>query len=387
MEDALALLQTSELDFQDFQYYDEREEQFNPRLWSQLPEQVLERILAFLPLASFFRLRCVCKRWNYLIYTHRFLHICSQLQIPRLWFLMFRVGGISTEGFLYNPLDREWIKLPLSFLPPKHQVVATAGGVFCCISEVAGYKTLYICNPFTKAWIGLPPTLKERFVPTVGFVVNNQTNEYKVMVAGDDMISPFAVKNLTTEVYDSRFRGWQMTGALPRLCNLESGKSVFLHGFLYSMTFSPFSLLAYQIDEGAWSKIQAPMRRFLRTPNLVVCRDRLLLVAAVEKNKLNVPKSIRIWGLQTPNNVWVELERMPQSLYDDFIRVSCDSAFTCIGHGDLILITIRESADQILEFNTLTKIWRWLPRCPYIGNFERKGLQGFPLEARLDGPL
>ena len=50
-------------------------------------------------------------------------------------------------------------------------------------------------------------------------------------------------------------------------------------------------------------------------------------------------------------------------------------------------MTIQESADEKSEFNSLTKIWRWLLRCPYIGNFEQNGLKGFPLEARLDSPL
>lgn len=84
---------------------------------------------------------------------------------------------------------------------------------------------------------------------------------------------------------------------------------------------------------------------------------------------------------------WSWKELIPQGLYDDFIRVSCDSAFNCTGHGDLILMTIHESADEKSEFNSLTKIWLWLLRCPYIGNFEHNGLKGFPLQARLDSPF
>ena len=118
---------------------------------------------------------------------------------------------------------------------------------------------------------------------------------------------------------------------------------------------------------GEWTKIEAPMRRFLRTPNLVECRGRLVLVAAVEKNKLNVPKSIRIWGLQQSRTSWIELERMPQALYDDFMMVSRKKAFHCIGHGNLILITLPDSPEMII-YDFYEKVWRWAARCPFALN-------------------
>ncbi|KAH9289323.1 hypothetical protein KI387_033440, partial [Taxus chinensis] len=57
----------------------------------------------------------------------------------------------------------------------------------------------------------------------------------------------------------------------------------------------PFSVLACDIRQGVRSEIHAPMRNFLRTPNnLVEWHRRLILVAAIEKRKLNVPKSIQM---------------------------------------------------------------------------------------------
>lgn len=87
------------------------------------------------------------------------------------------------------------------------------------------------------------------------------------------------------------------------------------------MNCSPFSVLAYDIASTTWFKIQAPMRRFLRSPNLVECRGKLMLVAAVEKSKLNVPRSLRVWTLQACGTMWVESERMPQQLYIQFAEI------------------------------------------------------------------
>lgn len=424
---------------QSYDHHDSDQQQrevldYRSGLWSHLPEQVMERILAFLPLPSFFRFRSVCKRWNSLMYSSRFLEICSQIggtTTTRPWFLMLKEPAITltSEGWLYNPCARKWSKLPLTFLPPGARVVATADGILCCsiysetrvMASRSSCKKLLVCNPLTKTCIELPSTLKERFVPTVGIVVNPETNSYKVMVAGDDMISPFAVKNLTTEVYDSRTNRWRMAAtALPRLCNLESGKTVFVQGTFYCMNYNPFSVLAYDIEQEEWTNIQAPMKRFIRTPNLVVCRGRLVLVAAVEKNRLNVPKSIRMWGLQKQQQQhqssaknctsWVELERMPQALYEDFlIRVSSSASssssrsceetsssqegvllFSCVGNGDLILITMQNSPEMLI-LDLFEKVWRWLPRCPYIigellDDIIGHGMvvQGFPFNPRLD---
>lgn len=373
---SMSLLQSGEGEVEE-----ELNMRMDPRIWSMLPQKIIERILAFLPLVTFCRLRVVCKQWYRLLFSDSFLELCGEVSPPRPWFLLFR-KGVWTEGFLYDPFSCRWFKLSFTFLPPRFTVAASSGGLLCCIPDDPGSKTIIICNPLTENFSLLPPTLKERFVPSVGMVCINETKSYKVILAGDDMISPFAVKNLSTEVFDSGCPYWRISGPLPRLCSLESGKMTYSDGFLYCMNYSPFSVLAYDMREGVWSKIQAPMRRFLRTPNLVECRGRLVLVAAVQKSKLNVPKSIRMWGLQHSKNGWVELERMPHGLYDEFMRVSEEDSFACIGHGNLILITITKSTEMLM-YDFYEKIWRWIPRCPFVDASEG-GLQGFPFDPRLE---
>jgi hypothetical protein len=49
------------------------------RLWGDLREELIDRVLARLPIDSFFRLRAVCKRWNAIIYSHSFISDCSQV--------------------------------------------------------------------------------------------------------------------------------------------------------------------------------------------------------------------------------------------------------------------------------------------------------------------
>lgn len=206
-------------------------------------------------------------------------------------------------------------------------------------------------------------------------------------VSGDDLISPYAVKNLTTESFHIDTSGfyslWATNASLPRLCSLESNRMINVQNKFYCMNYSPFSVLCYDISSNHWTNIQAPMRRFLRSPSLVENRGKLVLVAAVEKSKLNVPKSLRLWCLQSCGSAWVEIERMPQQLYVQFSDWENGSGFDSVGNGDFILIMIKGS-DKGLIFDMGLKRWQWIPPCPYVNGGE---LVGFGFEPKLATPV
>lgn len=48
-------------------------------LWSRLPEDLVDRVLAWLPAASLLRLRTVCRKWSEIVATKCFLEVCSQV--------------------------------------------------------------------------------------------------------------------------------------------------------------------------------------------------------------------------------------------------------------------------------------------------------------------
>ena len=51
-------------------------------VWGGLPEELVDRILAWLPPICLFRLRGVCKRWHSIVNEHGFLKLLSQ---PFTW--------------------------------------------------------------------------------------------------------------------------------------------------------------------------------------------------------------------------------------------------------------------------------------------------------------
>lgn len=405
------------------------------RIWSRLPQRLIDRVIAFLPPPAFFRARAVCKRWYGLLFSSTFLELYLQeVSVPRrrrhCFFIFFRhktlvknyiykttnsstsAGtGTSTrssnheEGYLFDPYEITWYRISFPLIPPGFSPASSSGGLLAWVSEDAGPKNILLCNPLLVGSLTpLPSTLRPRLFPSIGLTVTNSSVD--VAIAGDDLISPYAVKNLSSESFHMDASGfysiWGTTSALPRLCSLESGRMIYVRGRFYCMNYSPFSVLCYDVVGNQWCKIQAPMRRFLRSPCLVESRGgRLVLVAAVEKSKLNVPKSLRLWSLQDCGTTWLEIERMPQQLYLQFAQLENGNGFHCVGHGEFVLIFIRGShhhhhqQQKALMFDFSKKRWLWIPPCPYIihasssadADADAAELHGFPYEPRLATPV
>ncbi|KAE8698874.1 Protein UNUSUAL FLORAL ORGANS [Hibiscus syriacus] len=379
------------------------------RIWSRLPDQLLDRVIAFLPPPAFFRARSVCKRWYALLFCSNFLELYMQISPRHHWFMFLKHKPLKNyiyrandnacgaddrtncEGYLFNPYDVLWYRLSFNLLPSGFYPASSSGGLVCFVSDEAGTKNIILFNPLVGSLSQLPPTLRPRLFPSIGFTVSPTSID--VTVAGDDMISPYAVKNLSTESFHIDAGGfysiWGATSSLPRLCSLESGRMIHVVGKFYCMSYSPFSVLAYDMAANKWFKIQAPMRRFLRSPGLVESRGKLVLVAAVEKIKLNVPKSLRLWSLQDCGTTWVEIDRMPLQLYMQFAQFEGGNGFDSVGHGEFIVIMIR-GTDKGLLFDICRKRWQWIPACPYIdcdNNGEDVELRGLAYEPRLATPV
>ncbi|CAN4078485.1 unnamed protein product [Withania somnifera] len=389
------------------------------RIWSRLPHRLIDRIIAFLPPPAFFRARAVCKRFYGLLYSSHFLELYLQVSPQRHWFIFFKQkipknniyknistnAGSSVEGYLFDPDNLSWYRLSFALIPQGFSPVSSSGGLICFVSDEPGSKSIILCNPLVGSIIPLPPTLRPRLFPSVGLTITNSSID--LSVAGDDLISPYAVKNLTTESFHIDGNGfysiWGTTSSLPRLCSFESGKMVHVQGRFYCMNFSPFSVLSYDIGTNNWCKIQAPMRRFLRSPSLVEGNGRLVLVAAVEKSKLNVPRSLRLWALQDCGTMWVEIERMPQQLYVQFAELENGQGFICVGHGEYVVIMIKNNSNKALLFDFCKKRWLLIPPCPFVGNcnnidyggssntcggeFGGGELHGFGYDPRLAAPI
>lgn len=194
-------------------------------------------MLSFLPPPAFFRARSVCKRWYFLLFSDSFLELYLRVSPHHHWFLFFKHksstvksyiyrysgGGVHgtnnvgpCEGYLFDPNDIAWYCISFALVPSGFSLASFFGGLVCWISDEAGPKSIILCNPILGSVTQLPPTLKPRLSPSLGLTVSLSSMD--VTVAGDDMISPYVVKNLTAESFHIDGGGFTQYGLQLLLC-------------------------------------------------------------------------------------------------------------------------------------------------------------------------
>ncbi|KAJ7529032.1 hypothetical protein O6H91_15G031800 [Diphasiastrum complanatum] len=345
-------------------------------LWSQLPEEVVERIVAWLPLRDFFRLRGVCKRWNALVACPHFQDVQAFGPPRRHWLLLCKTGSLE-DCLAYDVESMKWHKWSLSFLPLGLCVVKASGGLLLCFSTTME-KSVFICNPLTKFWVELPGIRSARFFRAVGMVVNSNRKAYKVVVVGCNGTD---FNSWATEVYDSTSHSWTLAAQLPRGVLLYPGKMTLCNDLLYCITSHPFNVAVYDLEQGKWDQIDMPMYQFYVYPWLVSCGGFLLMVGCLDHG--GARQIIQIWQLERQFMEWREVANMPQALYQEFVSKSPQGQFDCVGVDNCILICASQTL-QVLCYDVSKAKWSWLRSCPHALNSHREeAIVGFDFDPGL----
>lgn len=358
-------------------------------LWKRLPEDLLERVLAWLPLASCVRFRSVCKRWYAMMYSQSFLELRSK-EAPVCgpsWLLSFGsslssqqlihdVGGSSfLEGNVFDTSSNSCFKLQFPFLPQDSVLVATAGGLVCfCCNTNESHETdvsFYVCNPITKAWKLIPSQCSK--VSVVAMLVNTESSSfstsYKLIVfceASTDRWLWMGIVDHAAKEYDSKLNRWKSIGGIYSGEQFRPG-SVYCEGRVHLL--SSETVQALDVQQGIWTDIQAPA--YTSCARLVECQDRLLLVGdMVHLNVFQLPGvssyiGVVIWELDPDTQEWVEIGRMPEDMVENF----CCSSFCCVVSGGLIYIFPKlERLQQIVVYDYSQQTWQqlqnWLKELP-----------------------
>ncbi|KAJ7517181.1 hypothetical protein O6H91_21G013300 [Diphasiastrum complanatum] len=328
----------------------------DPELWTGLPEDVLDKVLARLPAQSLARFRCVCKRWNSILHSRGFLNLCSQTPGRDSWILMF-ADPYYKAVFAYIPKENKWLHIRLAFLPSHVDNVTAAGGLLCFrLLEANGSSSMCICNPVTRSWRKLPPMRGRWSGNLVGMVMDMKTLRYKVIVQTKHVL-PYTLR---TEEFDSGTNAWRLTSSSS--ANFTTG-SAFCNGLLYFMAWEQHNgaficdgVYAYNIDRGTWTSAHAPMPYFYICPHLVECQGRLLMVGGFwEQPALTV--GIRVWELQQSSLDWIVVETMPQNLFKHLLKRPGYRLFNCVGHGNLIYLSECTSPHLFVIFDCSQRLW------------------------------
>lgn len=357
-------------------------------LWGILPDELLERILALLPVTNIFRAGAVCKRWNSIIASKRFLQLCEEVASTRPWYFMYR-DTENAVGLAYDPVAKKWHNFELPRIDSSNSFVASANGLVCFMDNSKGYD-LYICNPMTKVMRKLPEP-PEKWISdysTVSMIVNKATKVQTTVVArSNQMPDDYSRWTLSIEVYDSSSKKWR-TMAQTLLHGWRGGEySVICNDFFYCVTHSTamvgggddtcrHGLMTYQLSSNDLSVASVGMPCSLTCVRLMNCNDKLVMVGGIGKS--DIIKGIGIWELDTE---WREVARMPNKYFRGFGEF--DDVFYSSGTGDLIYIHAFGSP-QLLVYDMSQRLWRWSQKCPMVKKHPLHLFTGFCFEPRLE---
>lgn len=361
--------------------------------WYELPEDIREQILAALPVDCLCRSRSVCKEWNTLFSSTKFITTrwgqVNPNKKPWLFLctLNSQMDGCSIESSAYCFFTRTWNTcVSLSFLLQGDEKAkrgayfsGSAQGLF--LLDIPDGKYV-VCNPLTGKFLKLPPMSSIKILMTKGIVAWNVDNQetYKVVVVGLSRQSNVRI----VEIYDSFQKSWVIAGHLPE--NLDdfglSRGIVFSNGFFYYTTLhraGGMGVLGFSIGEGTSIFTALPELGNGNTmwTKLLTCGSRILLAGGRGQKRGSSPYTVRkiidliLWEFDNDSkssSSWKEIARMPSSVCQVFQRNSYFDSFECVGVGDCMCFTSGRCMD-IAVYSLSEETWSWLPTPTTIDKF------------------
>lgn len=355
-----------------------------------LPDDLLERILSYLPLASIFRAQAVCKKWHEIVNSERFVsHTLSQ----KPWYFMF-TSSDEPIGYAYDPILRKWYGIDLPCIETSNWFIASSYGLVCFMDNDSRSQ-LYVCNPMTKKFRRLVDPTGMRFsdYSSLAISVDRISYAYNVSIVKSKQVpGDFFQWDISIHVYDSETMVW-VTSKTEVLSGWRGGdESVICGGILYFLIYSTggtrdsrHGLITYNLSNRS-SSHNLLIRSFIPVPCSLTCgrlmnlRDRLVMVGGIGKpDRPDIIKGIGIWVLK--GKEWEEISKMPHKFLQGFGEL--DDVFASSGTDELIYIQ-SYGAPLLLVFDMNQKQWKWSQKCPVTKRFPLQLFTGFCFEPRLE---
>lgn len=320
-------------------------------IWKAFPEDLLEAVIARLPISTFFRLRTVSRKWNSFLQSYSFSQHCAQVPPQaRPWFYTVTNETVA----IYDSFMKKWRHPTDSSLPPKLILLpaAFAGGLVCLLD----LSHTYVCNPLTRTYKELPArTVKvwSRVAMAMTLDGNSTVGGYKIVWVSENEF----------EVYDSWKNTWTCGDISPNIklplsLNLWS-QAVSVSTTVYFLRLNPEGVVLYDTGSGIWNQFVIPNPPNSRDLRLAGCGARIMLVGLLTKNAATC---VCVWELQKMTLLWKEVDRMPNAWCLEFY--SKYVSMTCLGNMGLLMVSLRSAQmDRVVTYDVATREWSKIPVC------------------------
>ncbi|KAG8099363.1 hypothetical protein GUJ93_ZPchr0013g34736 [Zizania palustris] len=378
-------------------------------LLGELNDDVLERVLARLPPASFFRLRGVCRRWREAAASPTLLAACERVPVRNPWFLMISEGQERQKwpAVAFDTGEGVWARCRGGV--PGPMPVAAAGGRVLYRAPDTGELT--VANPLIGASRVLPaPPAAHGALHAVAMY----GSPFRVVLILGEL------PDLAMAVYDSSMNAWEDAVPLsrkPEALFPEREVEVGIGGgdetvyFLsksgdvmatnmqrsasrqYSsvVTCSGYGeAVAYFLSHsGALVACDLARRVFSELPwilpvyfdysiDVVACDGRVYVVVLSE---LLDTASLRVW--EFADGAWRQVAAMPPSMSHAFYGKKAD--VNCVGHGCRVMVCVTSAdANACFMCDVRTNQWEELPPCAAGDGEAMDFVAAFSFEPRME---
>ncbi|CAL9119392.1 unnamed protein product [Musa textilis] len=359
-----------------------------------LPDDLLEKVLSFLPIASIIRSSSVCRRWYDAVHSGGYSWTKMSPQKP--WYFMFTCSDDAVSGYAYDPSLRKWYSFDLPCIEKSNWSASSSCGLVCFM-DGDNRSRIFVCNPITRDWKRLHDAPGERApdYSALAMSVDRRTHGYTVAVAKCKQVpQDYYQWDFSVHIYESEARSW-VTPFTEVLVGWRGGdECVICNGVLYCLIYSTAVLRNVEprhclvmYDLSARPSRTSLMQMAISVPCSLTCgrlmnlRDRLVMVGGIGKHdRPGIIKGIGIWELHRRKE-WREVARMPHKFFQGFGEF--DDVFASSGADDLIYIQSFGSP-ALLTFDVAQKLWRWSTKSPVTKRFPLQLFTGFCFEPRLE---
>nr|GEU50720.1 hypothetical protein [Tanacetum cinerariifolium] len=357
------------------------------KIWSELPVEILERILSLLPLKTFISLRSTCKYFHSLIFSPLFISKHTNLQSPAPFSSYILLSHPQSNNYLlYDTVLNTWrdIILPLSRSIVFAPLLTSATSLLCFSAAPDSSNSAFlIYNLLARSSrvVKFPEFPFAFEFPTV--VVN--PNGYKLFCLSSG-------PNMSAYVYDSSARDWTRYQGFQRTLGYTyHQQGVHYNGSLYFATREPFLVVGFNLSTGKWCPCEANLPDELTFVRLVSGNGHvngngngLFMFGGI--GTVGISRSMKVWELDGNGKNWNEIESVPDLMCRKIGSVCYHNYehIYCFWHQGMICVCCY-TWPEVLYYKVERRTWHWLPKCPSLPNKWSCGFKWFSFVPELYG--
>ncbi|VFQ99063.1 unnamed protein product [Cuscuta campestris] len=339
----------------------------DPKIWSLMPKDLIERVFSFLPLKTLLSFRSTCKHFHSLLSSPPFLTNFSRSSpsSPSLpSFFLLSHPQFSRKYPLFDPAHDRWGSLTL----PSPVLLSSAAGLLCFSLPNSHGDSFLVSNLLTNTSRVVEfPILP--FHPDSLTLVPAPAGNYSIFVI-DSSRSPWK----STFLYDSSRRSWRkFQDFKPTLSNCinHHQEGVLHRGSLYFVTPEPFRVFLFDLAAGEWrrSGMDLPAEDLTFARLVSDGAGKMYMIGGVGTE--GISRKVKLWEREEGDGggggSWVGLEDVPGMMgrklgsvcYHNYEHVYCfwQEGVVCV---------CCYTWPEILYFKVSRKTWHWLSRCPSL---------------------